>query len=113
MAKGEANKVWLVPSDFGSALQGFTKLLGAPGADGVFRYEPSPVESDSPVPVDDSAEVADWFTTRTDPDIAAAVAHAEAEARSSLPMVSPAELGGGEGINDPVGQVSIEPPVTS
>ena len=28
MAKGEANKVWLVPSDFGSALQGFTKMLG-------------------------------------------------------------------------------------
>ena len=85
MAKGEANKVWLVPSDFGSALQGFTKLLGAPGADGVFRYEPSPVEANSPVAVDDSAEVADWFTTRTDPDIAAAVAHAEAEARASLP----------------------------
>ena len=38
MAKGEANKVWLVPSDFGSALQGFTKMLGAPGEDGVFRY---------------------------------------------------------------------------
>jgi len=85
MAKGEANKVWLVPSDFGSALQGFTKLLGAPGADGVFRYEPSPVEANPPVAVDDSAEVADWFTTRTDPDIAAAVAHAEAEARASLP----------------------------
>ena len=31
MAKGEANKVWLVPSDFGSALEGFTKMLGAPG----------------------------------------------------------------------------------
>ena len=44
MARGEANKVWLVPSDFGAALQGFTKLLGAPGSDGVFRYEPSPVE---------------------------------------------------------------------
>ncbi len=85
MAKGEANKVWLVPSDFGSALQGFAKMLGAPGVDGVFRYEPSPVESDSPAAVDDSAEVADWFTTRTDPDIAAAVAHAEAEARASLP----------------------------
>ena len=31
MAKGEANKVWLVPSDFGAALQGFAKMLGAPG----------------------------------------------------------------------------------
>src|SRR6202022_311153 len=44
MARGEANKVWMVPSDFGSALQGFTKLLGAPGDDGVFRYQPSPVD---------------------------------------------------------------------
>ena len=67
MAKGEANKVWLVPSDFGSALQGFTKMLGAPGEDGVFRYTPSPVEEDLPKPEDDSAEVAAWFDTQTDP----------------------------------------------
>ena len=98
MAKGEANKVWLVPSDFGSALQGFTKLLGAPGEDGVFRYQPSPVENDAPL-TDDSDEVADWFNTRTDPDIAAAVAHAEAEARSSLPTVGAAREIGSD-IND-------------
>ena len=30
MAKGEANKVWIVPSDFGSALQGFTEAAGRP-----------------------------------------------------------------------------------
>jgi regulator of protease activity HflC (stomatin/prohibitin superfamily) len=84
MAQGEANKVWLIPSDFGSALEGFTRLLGAPGTDGVFRYQPTP-ESDPPAPVDDSDEVADWFNTRTDPDIAEAVAKAEAEARRSPP----------------------------
>ena len=64
MAKGEANKVWVVPSDFGSALQGFTKMLGAPGEDGVFRYQPSPVDENLPKPEDDSDEVADWFNTR-------------------------------------------------
>jgi hypothetical protein len=80
MAEGEANKVWLVPSDFGSALQGFTKLLGAPGEDGVFRYTPSPVEQDTP-PTDDTDEVADWFETKSDPAIAEAVAKAEADAR--------------------------------
>lgn len=91
MAKGEANKVWVVPSDFGSALQGFTKLLGAPGDDGVFRYQPSPVEADLPKPEDDSSEVADWFTTQTDPAIAQAVAKAEAEARAPVPTsVAPA-----------------------
>jgi regulator of protease activity HflC (stomatin/prohibitin superfamily) len=83
MAKGEANKVWVVPSDFGSALQGFTKLLGAPGDDGVFRYQPSPVEQDLAKPEDDSAEVADWFNTQTDPEIARAVADAVADARAS------------------------------
>jgi hypothetical protein len=83
MAKGEANKVWVVPGDFGSALQGFTKLLGAPGDDGVFRYQPSPVEQDLAKPEDDSAEVADWFNTQTDPEIARAVADAVADARAS------------------------------
>jgi regulator of protease activity HflC (stomatin/prohibitin superfamily) len=83
MARGEANKVWVVPSDFGSALQGFTKLLGAPGEDGVFRYQPSPVDG-SPAAVDDSAEVADWFSTGSDPAIAQAVARAEAEARTPV-----------------------------
>ena len=84
MAKGEANKVWVVPSDFGSALQGFTKLLGAPGEDGVFRYTPSPVEEGLGRPEDDSAEVAEWFTTSTDPAIAQAVAKAEADARTPV-----------------------------
>jgi hypothetical protein len=73
-----------VPSDFGSALEGFTKMLGAPGSDGVFRYEPSPVEEDLQRPEDDSAEVAEWFNTQTDPEIAQAVAKAEAEARKPV-----------------------------
>ena len=84
MAQGDANKVWVVPSDFSAALQGFTKLLGSPGSDGVFRYQPSPVETGLPQPEDDSAEIADWFTTQTDPAIAAAVANAEAEARTPV-----------------------------
>jgi regulator of protease activity HflC (stomatin/prohibitin superfamily) len=90
MAKGEANKVWLVPSDFGAALQGFTKMLGAPGEDGVFRYQPSPVEENLPKPEDDSDEVAEWFTTQTDPEIARAVAKAEAEARTPVQGAIPA-----------------------
>ena len=38
MARGDANKVWVVPSDFNAALQGFAKQLGTPGQDGVFQY---------------------------------------------------------------------------
>ncbi|MGH3959061.1 SPFH domain-containing protein [Mycobacterium sp.] len=84
IAQGESSKVWVVPSDFGSALQGFTKLLGAPGEDGVFRYQPSPVEADLPKPEDDSDEIADWFTTETDPAVVQAVAKAEADARKPV-----------------------------
>ena len=84
MARGEANKVWVVPSDFGAALQGFTKLLGAPGSDGVYRYQPSPVEPEPAIAHDDSAEVADWFTTQSDPAVAQAVASAEAEAHATV-----------------------------
>jgi regulator of protease activity HflC (stomatin/prohibitin superfamily) len=83
IAEGAANKVWVVPSDFGTALQGFTKLLGAPGDDGVFRFVPSPVDNTPPKPEDDS-DVADWFSTETDPALLQAVAKAEADARNPV-----------------------------
>jgi regulator of protease activity HflC (stomatin/prohibitin superfamily) len=94
IAQGQASKVWVVTSDFGSALQGFAKLLGAPGDDGVFRYQPSPVDDDQRRPQDDSDEIADWFSTETDPAIVAAVAKAEAEARKPVEGVigTPPEL---------------------
>jgi regulator of protease activity HflC (stomatin/prohibitin superfamily) len=67
MARGDANKVWVVPSDFGAALQGFTKLLGTPGDDGVFRFEPSPVDDVPKHAADgDDEEVASWFSTEND-----------------------------------------------
>ena len=87
MAQGEANKVWLVPSDFGKALEGFTRMLGAPGEDGVFRFTPSPLEDGAstarPQDQDDSME--HWFDTTSDPEIARVVADAEAQARQEVP----------------------------
>ncbi|MFT3715197.1 MAG: SPFH domain-containing protein [Gordonia sp. (in: high G+C Gram-positive bacteria)] len=80
MAAGEGSKVWIVPSDFGSALQGFAKSFGEQGKDGVFRYEPGPapkkIESD---------DVSDWFTTSQDPSVAEALAKAEAAAARVTP----------------------------
>ncbi|GAY10673.1 SPFH domain-containing protein [Pseudonocardia sp. N23] len=86
MAQGDANKVWLVPSDFGKALEGFTRMLGAPGEDGVFRYQPSP-DDGAPTnrPEDDDPGMDAWFDTRTNPEIAAVVANAEAQARREVP----------------------------
>ncbi len=89
MAEGDANKVWVVPSDFGTALQGFYKSLGAPGDDGVFRFAPSPVD-DAPAKIEDDSDVADWFSTETDPALLQAVAKAEADARKPVDEVLPA-----------------------
>jgi regulator of protease activity HflC (stomatin/prohibitin superfamily) len=81
MARGEASKVWIVPSDFGSALQGFAKSFGVQSDDGVFRYE-APAD-DSPAQVDES-DIAHWFETANDPEVAQAVAEAEAVARTPI-----------------------------
>jgi regulator of protease activity HflC (stomatin/prohibitin superfamily) len=83
MAQGDANKVWMVPTDYGKALEGFARMLGAPGEDGVFRYEPPPYEP--PTTSDDDASVASWFDTSTDPKVAQAVREAEAVARKEVP----------------------------
>jgi regulator of protease activity HflC (stomatin/prohibitin superfamily) len=84
MAKGEANKVWLVPSDFGKALEGFTKMLGAPGEDGVFKYTPTPDDGVRSHPEEDEDSVASWFDTSGDPEIARQVAAATAQANQAV-----------------------------
>lgn len=84
MAQGDANKVWMIPSDFGDALKGFAKTLGAPGEDGVFRFQPSDNSGVETKPEDDSEEVAEWFETKSDPAVAEAVAAAEAVARTPV-----------------------------
>ncbi|MFC4947674.1 SPFH domain-containing protein [Pseudonocardia sp. GCM10023141] len=91
MAQGEANKVWLVPSDFGKALEGFTRMLGAPGEDGVFRFEPSPDDGPQITPEEDDDSVKAWFDMSSDPEIAKVVADAEALARSEVPPLGAPE----------------------
>ncbi|QLY34663.1 SPFH domain-containing protein [Nocardia huaxiensis] len=90
VARGDANKVWLVPSDFGKALEGFARNFAKEGTDGVFRYEPAPDGESAERPEDDSDEVADWFDTATDPAAERAVRAAEADARIPVdPAVPP------------------------
>ncbi|MEV6769466.1 SPFH domain-containing protein [Nocardia sp. NPDC051030] len=84
VAKGDANKVWLVPSDFGKALEGFARNFADKGEDGVFRYTPAPDGDSAERPEDDSDEVASWFDTATDPAAERAVRAAEADARNPI-----------------------------
>jgi regulator of protease activity HflC (stomatin/prohibitin superfamily) len=86
MAQGDANKVWIVPSDFGKALEGFTRMLGSPGEDGVFRFEPSRDYVPSSRPEDDDEGVAGWFDTPSDPQVAAALRAAEEVAHKEVSM---------------------------
>ncbi|MDQ3404140.1 MAG: SPFH/Band 7/PHB domain protein [Actinomycetota bacterium] len=90
MAQGDANKVWMIPTDFSKALEGFARQLGVKGDDGVFRYE-TPAPDTESAPEEDDAAIADWFDTSTDPEIAEAVRAAEAVARKEVetPLVPP------------------------
>src|SRR4051812_28122246 len=90
MAQGDANKVWMIPSDYGKALEGFARALGAPGDDGVFRYEP-PKEDVPDKPELEDEEVASWFETKSDPKVAEAVAAAEAVARKEVSAIGTPE----------------------
>ncbi|MEV5646989.1 SPFH domain-containing protein [Nocardia sp. NPDC052254] len=91
VAKGDANKVWMVPSDFGKALEGFARNFGTQGEDGVFRYEPSSEDDSATSPEDDAQEVADWFDIKTDPAAERAVRAAEAAAATPVdsPLTAP------------------------
>ncbi|GAB03707.1 SPFH/Band 7/PHB domain protein [Gordonia amarae] len=91
MAKGESSKVWVVPSDFGSALQGFARSFAEKGDDGVFRYR----TNDEPVADVDESEIDEWFSLSRDPEVAAAVAEAEAVARTPVEEPQPERRSGG------------------
>lgn len=83
VARGDANKVWMVPSDFGKALEGFANNFATKGEDGVFRYEPS-TDDTPPTKIEDDSDVADWFEMTSDPKIEQAVRAAEATARTPV-----------------------------
>jgi regulator of protease activity HflC (stomatin/prohibitin superfamily) len=89
MAQGDANKVWMIPSDFSKSLEGFARMLGTKGDDGVFRYEPpadEPVDPSKPKPrpgdIDD--DVADWFEGTSAAEVAEAVKAVEREAAVTI-----------------------------
>jgi regulator of protease activity HflC (stomatin/prohibitin superfamily) len=84
MAQGDANKVWMIPSDFSKSLEGFARMLGAKGDDGVFRYEPPTEDVPASRAGDIDDDVKDWFTGTSAEEVAAAVRAAEKEASVSI-----------------------------
>ncbi|ASO19823.1 regulator of protease activity HflC (stomatin/prohibitin superfamily) [Actinoalloteichus hoggarensis] len=85
MAQGDANKVWVIPSDFNKSLEGFARMLGDKGDDGVFRYEPPTEDVPESRPEQEDESIASWFDTSSDPKVAEAVRAAEEVARKEVP----------------------------
>jgi regulator of protease activity HflC (stomatin/prohibitin superfamily) len=83
MAQGDANKVWMLPMQFGDSLEKFAKSFADKGDDGVFRYEPPEVD-DSVREEANETSSEDWFKTESAPEIAKAVAEANAVANRSV-----------------------------
>ena len=83
MAKGSSNKTWLIPMQFGDSLEGFAKALGNQDADGVFRYQPADVDEETKK-VATEMDASDWFNTQSAPEIARAVAEANAQAQKPV-----------------------------
>ena len=89
IAEGSANKVWVVPSQFGDSLEQFAKTLANKDDDGIFRYEPTEVDARTQELADQDADTQHWFSTESDPEIAAAVAAANAVAQESVDSEPP------------------------
>src|SRR5690625_3162623 len=79
IAKGDANKVWVVPSEIGRALEGLGGLAGnlSRGFDGSDAADDGAVAIDDEIPIEDAAEAAHR-------EVSEAVSEAENEVRQAL-----------------------------
>ncbi len=95
MAQGDANKVWMIPSDFSKSLEGFARMLGTKGDDGVFRYEPpadDPADAARSRAGDIDDDVSDWFDGTSAQEVAEAVRAVEREAAVTIEEQDAARL---------------------
>lgn len=83
LAQGEASTMWMIPSQFGDSLEQFAKAFAKKDDEGVFRYEPGHVDEDTREKAE-ADNTAEWFSTASDPEIAKAVAAANAVANKPV-----------------------------
>lgn len=94
LAQGSANKTWMIPTQFGDALQQFASSMAKPDSDGVFRFQPTPVDEETMrLATEDREE--EWTNTDSNSEIAEAVAAANAEASRSVDDAVPPMSGTG------------------
>ncbi|KQB85769.1 SPFH domain-containing protein [Corynebacterium lowii] len=97
MAEGKASTMWMVPSQFGDSLEQFARAMAKKDEEGVFRYEPQAVDAETKE-MAEPENTDSWFSTESAPEIAAAVAAANAVANKPVDP-SLAELVKEEGSN--------------
>ncbi|MBZ8177803.1 SPFH/Band 7/PHB domain protein [Corynebacterium poyangense] len=83
LADGNASTMWMIPSQFGDSLEQFAKAFAKKDEDGIFRYEPSRVDQETK-DLAEEGDIDEWFRANTNPEIAKAVAAANAVAQKPV-----------------------------
>lgn len=84
MAEGQASTMWMIPAQFGDTLEQFARSFANKGEDGVFRYEAPHVDEETK-DMAETENIDDWFNTESSPEIARALAEANAVAQKPVP----------------------------
>ena len=84
MAEGEASTMWMIPSQLGDTLEQFAKSFATKDTEGVFRYEPPQVDEETRRMAQPDEDTNEWFNTESSPEIAEAVAAANAVANKPI-----------------------------
>ena len=84
MADGQASTMWMIPSQLGDTLEQFAKSFATKDEQGVFRYEPPQVDDATRRMAQAEEDTDEWFNTESSPEIARAVAAANAVANKPI-----------------------------
>ncbi len=84
MADGQASTMWMIPSQLGDTLEQFAKSFATKDEQGVFRYEPPQVDEETRRMAQPEEDTDAWFNTASSPEIAQAVAAANAVANKPI-----------------------------
>src|SRR3954463_6649990 len=90
IAQGDANKMWIVPSEFSKALEGLAHLGGA--ADGKSWLDVEPSTNGAPRSAD-GLDTSDWFKSQLPPAAEQPEAKIELSSILDTPVVTPSVLG--------------------
>jgi regulator of protease activity HflC (stomatin/prohibitin superfamily) len=108
IAQGDANKMWIVPSEFNRALEGLAKLGGADG-DGR-SWMDVPVDGSAPASTHDGLDTSTWFESQLPPAAAQPEAKIELTSIADQPIEPPPRIPAVPPLSEVAAEVRREPP---